>query len=163
MNLYDACMILNLWHVVKARAQVWSISTSDHTIAFNDVKSQAKNKFKELALQHHPDKGGENAKYLEIQAAHELIKLATISDFINTLSIEAVNDTKYCAPGSTDCIKCSKWSEIVNVCVTTTCTGFKQNEKSIYGKFDVRQKASKNVQIGSFFSRGSKNLGQEAS
>jgi len=163
MNLYDACVVLSLWHVVKARAQVWAISTSDHSIALSDTKVLAKNKFKELALQHHPDKGGQNSAYLEIQEAHELIKSATLSDFINVLGLEPKNDTKFCTPGSMECMACNKWSDVVKICITTTCTGFKQHEKSIRSKFDIRRKAFTGVQTSGFFTRGSQDLGQETS
>jgi len=162
MNLYDACAILDLWYAIKARAQMWSISNCRPT-SLDEVRILVKNRFKELALQHHPDKGGDNSKYLEIQEAYELIKSASVPDFIHALSIEAANNIKYYTPGSQDCANCSKWSDVVCVCVTTTCTGFKQHEKSICNKFGLKQEVSKGIQGSSFLSGGSQELGNEAS
>jgi len=153
MNLYDACIVLNLWHVVKARAQVWSISTSDHSMALSDIKDRAKTRFRELALQHHPDRGGDNNKYLEIQEAHELIKSATVSGFIDTLPIEASMGIKYYTPGDMECADCSKWSELIKVCATSSCTGFKHCKQEVSGNPHIRRKIYQGVQSNNFFSQ----------
>ena len=146
MNLYDACIVLDLWHVVKARAQVWSISTSNHATALNEIGDKAKNRFRELALQYHPDKGGDGNKYLEIQEAYDLIKSATVSGIIDTLKIEASTNIEHFTPGNIECENCSKWSSLIKVCATHTCTGFKHCEKQISNNPHIRKKIYQSIQ-----------------
>ena len=161
MNLYEACAVLGVWHVVKARVEVWSMSPGDHTTALNELKSMVKDKFKELALEHHPDKGGNNEVWIKIQEAHDLIKSATIIKLMGALDIERKSSVKYCAPGSAECKSCSKWSDLANVCATSSCSGFKEYETPVFSEAKAWRKRP-TVQNSSFFSGGSQELGRKA-
>ena len=129
MTLYEACVILGVWPMAKAHAQVWSMSSGDHSSMLDEFKAKVKDKFRELALKHHPDKGGNNDEYVKIQFAHELVKASTVASLIWALESEKQASTKYYDPGSSECGNCSKWSDLVHACSTSSCTGFSEHSK----------------------------------
>lgn len=124
MNIYSACIRLNIWNVVKARVEVWAITESCNNESLDELKLTAKKAFKNLCMDHHPDKGGNHQNFLEIQMAFDLIKNATCNNFINALNEEKQSKIIYMNPGSEKCNSCRKWSNIVNACITITCSGF---------------------------------------
>lgn len=130
MNIYYACVILNIWSTVKARAEIWNITKSYHDELLNDLKVIAKKSFLDLCMIHHPDKGGEHENYLIIKEAFDLIKNAKHKDFIEALNEEREFNTYYFNPGSSKCNNCRKWSNIVNSCITITCSGFDELVKN---------------------------------
>jgi len=163
MNVYLACEALDIWPIVKARAEVWSISSTANAKAINNLKSIAKNKFKELAVVHHPDKGGENDKFIELQRAHDVIKNATIEQIIDSLKDEQESNRVYFEPGSLQCKDCTKWSDIVGLCITVSCTGFKSpKDSNVLGFNKIRRRQRTQVQSGSFIRKRSKGMGQTA-
>lgn len=133
MNTYSACIRLNIWSLVKARAEVWAVTQLYDEESLNELKVTAKKAFHSLCMDHHPDKGGEHENYLEIQKAFDLIKGATHSDFVNALDEEKQSKTVYFEPGSEECSSCRKWSDVVNTCITVTCSGFDEPTRS--GRF----------------------------
>jgi hypothetical protein len=128
MNLYEACKALGIWHVAKARAEVWSMSSVNED-SLVDLKGHAKSAFKRLAFDYHPDKGGDQDKYLEIQEAFDDIKAATCQAFIDALDIEKKETAEYYDPGSDRCWECTKWSSMVHSCLTIHCTGYEAPKK----------------------------------
>lgn len=155
MNLYEACATLGVWHVVKARAEVWSVSPGDHTTTLDELKSMIKDKFRELAMKLHPDKGGDNDGWVKIQEAHELIKSATVIGLVGALETEQLSGVKYHAPGSEVCNNCSKWSDIVQTCATASCTGFKERGTHVLlGKVQDWRKGKNPKNSGFFSGRG---------
>lgn len=133
MNLYEACVNLDVWRVVKAYAEVWSISKSHNGYSVDNLKSIIKTKFKQLAIQHHPDVGGDNDVYLNIKESYDIIKKSTVNDFISSLNNEKSNII-YLKSGSCECEKCVKWSNITSMCITSTCTGFKPLKSNLINK-----------------------------
>lgn len=90
-------------------------------------------------MDHHPDRGGDHQNFLEIQAAFDLIKGAAQNNFVNALDEEKQSKTVYFEPGSEKCSSCRKWSDVVNACITVTCSGF--DEPTRNGRFaDIRGK-----------------------
>jgi DnaJ-class molecular chaperone len=157
MNLYEACINLDLWHVAKARAEVWAISKSGGSDASLDsLKLIAKDKFRELALIHHPDKGGTNSDYIEIQESYDMVKKASTKDFIRALEVEIESSIVQYKPGSPECRECSRWSSIFQACITSTCTGFRKHAIPSKSKRWTRE----SLQGSGFFSRRSRDLGQ---
>jgi len=135
MNLYEACKILSIWPIAKARAEVWSMSHINDS-SLIDLKDRAKTAFRRLALKYHPDKGGNQSKYLEIQEAFNLIKGSTGQSIIEALNIEKNVIAKYCEPGAEECWECVKWSSMIHSCLTIQCTGLevlKKKFKNIRG------------------------------
>jgi DnaJ-class molecular chaperone len=146
-----------MWRVVKARAQVWAISKQGGSDAsLESLRLIAKQKFRELVMIHHPDKGGTNSDYIEIQEAYNIIKSAERKDFIRALDIEAESNIIQHKPGSSECKQCSRWSSIFQACITSTCTGFRKH--AISNKY--KRWTRKNLQSSGFFSKGSRDLGQ---
>ena len=123
MNLYEACKNLGIWHIAKARAEVWSISNVNEK-SLEDLKNWAKTSFKRLAMEHHPDKGDDQNKYLDIQEAFNIIKEATGQAIINALDVEKKEIAEYYKPGTKKCWECTKWSSVICTCLTMRCTGF---------------------------------------
>lgn len=142
MSLYVASIVLGVWPIIKACGEVWRISPGDHTTALNDLKGLVKNRFKELAMLHHPDRGGDHSQYVGIQQAYDIVKSATISNIIDAIQEECKLAVQHYRAGSPECRSCSKWSDICGVCATTSCSGF-----SNYS--DVKFKDCK-TQVGSF-------------
>lgn len=125
MNVYSACIRLGVWNIAKARASVWSLSNNnDHTESLSDMKETIKKCYKKLALNHHPDVGGDKYNFLEIQEAYDTIKKANCRDFVSAIDDEKKSLTKYYDPGSEQCSKCNRWSDITLSCITVTCSGF---------------------------------------
>lgn len=130
MNLYTACIRLAIWNVVKARAEVWSMSGhGDHDQSLSEVKNLAKRSFKKLAMDHHPDRGGDRDNFLEIQAAMEIVKSSKVNDFLNALDDEKRSAVVYFEPGSNNCKSCTRWGDVIGMCITVTCSGFKKPQK----------------------------------
>lgn len=139
MTLYSACIRLGIWSVVKARAGVWSMSGhKDHENSMSEVKDMAKRAFKKLAMDHHPDRGGDRDNFLEIQEAAEIVKSSKLNDFLNALDDEERSSVVYFEPGSENCKSCTRWSDVVGMCITVTCSGFQEPQRrkfvSIRGK-----------------------------
>jgi len=132
MNLYRACKILGVWSIAKARAEVWSISNINEESLIN-LKDCAKTAFKKLAMEHHPDKGGDHDKYIEIQDAFMTIKTATGRAIIDALDIEKTETSVYYRPGDEKCAGCTKWSDVVCSCLTIQCTGFEAPKQRKFG------------------------------
>lgn len=127
MNIYSACIRLGIWELAKARAGVWLLSnSSDHAKSLSDLKDVIKSYYKKLALSHHPDVGGDENNFLEIQAAYDMIKAANHNDFVNALDYEKKSLTKYYEPGANNCFECNRWSDITKSCITVTCSGFQE-------------------------------------
>jgi len=158
LNLYEACAVLDFWHVAKARAEVWRLVKSIEITSLDDVKALAKIRFKELAMEYHPDHGGDHDHYLKIQEAHNTIDRATIHDFIFALDFERQLQTVYYKPGSRDCGSCKKWSNVVSACMTTRCTGY----DNALQRNDKVGREGKNLSSSSFFETRSERLGQSA-
>jgi len=141
MNLYWACIRIGIWSIVKARAEVWQASGSTSPESLQEIKDLAKRSYRSLSMLHHPDKGGDHDNYLEIQSAFDSVKSATVSDFIQALDEEKKSLIKYYEPGSEDCRGCGRWSDIVGMCITVTCSGFQAPGKprfaNILNKFAV--------------------------
>lgn len=133
MNLYSACIRLGIWPVVKASAEVWFAagenSQDSFNDLFNDLKNIAKKSYHDLSMNHHPDKGGDHDNYLEIQRAFNLVKNADANAFVGALSEEKQSKVKYYEPGSEECKSCGRWSEIVGMCITVTCSGYQSPSK----------------------------------
>lgn len=129
MDLTKACTLLDIMHVARARAEVWTIVDTPSRESFDELKVIAKNQFKVLAMTHHPDKpDGSHEAYLEIQEALRIVKEAQVSDFIDLLSA-----AQHYTPGSDECFTCGKWSDIAKVCTTTQCSGYKpQREQKVH-------------------------------
>jgi hypothetical protein len=89
MTLYQACNVLNIWPVAKIWAEVWFSSSYVDEKLVDNVVSVAKASFKQLAMIHHPDKGGESDNYVNIQNAYNVIKSATVNSFIDSLKEES--------------------------------------------------------------------------
>jgi hypothetical protein len=127
---------LDIWHVAKARAEIWRLVKSVDTKSLDDVKAIAKGKFREMAMVHHPDHGGDHNAYIKIQAAYDIIDAATIHSFISALDTERELQTSYHKPGSPECVSCGKWSSVIGGCMTTTCTGYVSQRKNASSFFD---------------------------
>lgn len=140
MNIYEACIRLGIWSVVKARAQVWSISGSCREESLQDLKDTAKKTFKTLCMIHHPDKGGEHDYYLDIQTAHDIIKDAKSRNFLDALEDEKKSQISYYEPGSDQCFRCRKWSNLIRACFAITCSGFEEPRKSKFANIRGRTK-----------------------
>ena len=149
MTLYEACMVLGIWHVAKARAEIWRLVKSIDTKSLDDVKTIAKGKFRELAMLHHPDHGGDHGAYVKIQAAYDLVNAATTNAFVNALDVERELQITRHKPGSPECVSCGKWSSVTGACMTTTCSGYENVSQP---------KIKKN--LSGFFDRGSQGLEQ---
>jgi len=130
MNLFSACIRLGIWNITKARAEVWSMSNlnTDNKL-LSELLDIAKKSFKKLAMDHHPDRGGDNKNFIEIQEAYDIIKNATVGDFINSLDDEKKSSIKYFDPGSDNCKACNRWSNVIDMCITVTCSGFDEPPK----------------------------------
>lgn len=128
MTIYEACVVLNIWPIVKVWAEVWSVSKDINKESLNNIKILAKDKFKQLAMIHHPDHGGDSNEYIKIKTSIDIIKNSTINDFISALDIEIENNKIYYKVGSIECNQCTKWSNIFNSCITTMCSGFKEQK-----------------------------------
>lgn len=129
MNIYSACIRLNIWNVVKARAEVWAITKPCNNESLDELKLIAKKAFRTLCMEYHPDKGGSNQNFLDIQMAFDLIKDATYNNFINALNEEKQSKIIFMSPGSEKCGSCRKWSNLVSACITVTCSGFDEPTK----------------------------------
>jgi hypothetical protein len=152
MNLYEACINLGIWHIAKARAEIWSLSeTRGSSASLDDLKGQIKTQCKKLAMVFHPDVGGNHGDMAKIQESHNLVKKATTHDFINALDIAKEVEIVLYEPGSLNCKQCRKWSDMLNICSTENCTGFNQLRR-LPGK----KIWSRNIQNSSFFSKGSR-------
>ena len=149
MNLYEACKILGIWHVAKARAEVWSISSANED-SLEDLKNLAKTAFKRLAMEHHPDKGGDQNNYLEIQEAFNLIKEVTAQAVIDALDIEKKETAEYYNPGIDKCWGCTKWSSMVHACLTIQCTGFEAPKKRKFGNIRGQTQFAVQIDDGGF-------------
>ncbi len=134
MNLYEACRVLEIWLTAKAHAEVWFMSD---TYTFEDVTQLhgiAKKKFKELSLENHPDmKNGGHEKFLYIQEAYSLIRYSSVNHFVAALKEEERATKQVFAPGSLECLDCGWWNDVVNSCMTGSCSGFKFKKPKIRG------------------------------
>ncbi len=125
MTLYQACIALDIWGAVKARAQVWSMSSIGNEADMLDILyAIAKTSFHKLALAHHPDKGGSTNRYLQFEGAYNKVKASRAQDFIDALQDESKVTMVTYKPGSNECRSCSRWSAIFDACITDTCSGF---------------------------------------
>ena len=139
MNLLEACKTLSVWHIAKARANVWLINESDNIDSLNKLKSLINSKFKEIAREKHPDIGGDSEIYTNLQAAHNLIKESSTSDFISALREDIENSKQFHKPGSDECKECYKWNSFLSICSTTKCGGFDRiSRASVPGKFVIK-------------------------
>lgn len=130
MNLYSACIRLGIWNTAKVRAEVWSMSDQpDHKESLSNLQDLARKSYKKLAMDHHPDMGGNRDNFIEIKDASELVQNANESDFVNALGDEQRSLITYFDPGSESCKNCVRWSDIVKSCITVTCSGFKEPRK----------------------------------
>jgi len=129
MDLFVACIRLDVWEVAKTRATVWSMSQHPSVEALTELKEFAKRSFHKLAMSHHPDKGGDQQVFVEIQQAYELIESATADNFVHALRIEKSSTATYCQPGAEQCRSCRKWSDVVQSCITVTCSGYEEPRK----------------------------------
>lgn len=129
MNLHRACIRLGIWSIVKARSEVWFSSGSHSSESLQELKDLAKRSYRSLSMNHHPDKGGDHDNYLEIQEAFSKVKEATANDFIESLGEEKDSKTEYFEPGSDECKKCGRWSDVVGMCITVTCSGYQTPTK----------------------------------
>jgi DnaJ-class molecular chaperone len=130
MNLYSACIRLAVWNVAKARAEVWSISDRDgNEKSLSELRDFAKRSFKKLAMDHHPDRGGDRDNFEEIQEAIDLVKVAEAKDFIDALEDEKKSSVVYFDPGSENCKSCSRWGDVLGMCITVTCSGFQEPQR----------------------------------
>jgi len=162
MNIYLACEVLDIWPVVKARAEVWSVSNTVNNKPINNLKAICKNKYKKLAAIHHPDKGGDQAKFIELQKAHDTIKDATVEQIIDSLKDEQECNRVFHESGSLQCKDCTKWSDIVGLCITVSCTGFKSpKDTNVLGFNNIRRQRTQ-VQSSSHYKRRSRRVGQTA-
>jgi hypothetical protein len=89
----------------------------------DDLISIVKDKFHDLAMKHHPDRGGNSDEYIRVREAYELIKSSIANHFISALEDEKKANTKYFTPGSNECKNCRKWSSVISGCLTSICTG----------------------------------------
>lgn len=128
MNLYNACIRLGIWSMAKARAEVWSMSNNRtvHEESLSELRDLSRRSYRKLAMDHHPDRGGDRDNFIEIQSASELVKDATVRDFVDALDDEQRSSMVYFDPGSEACKKCSRWSDVISSCITATCSGFKE-------------------------------------
>lgn len=135
MNLYKACVLLDVWHLAKARAEVWALSKSPSIESYLDLQKAIKIAGRKLMVEHHPDKGGDHTKFTEIQSAYMLANNSTIIDYIGALSFEEVNKFD---PGSDECSDCKKWNDIFNVCMTVKCSGLERKPPVFrFGRYSV--------------------------
>ena len=155
MTLYEACVILGVWHIARARAEVWKLIKSVENKALEDMKTIIKSRFKAMANLYHPDHGGEHDKYIEIQKAHDIVDTASVQDFINALDSEIKLYIAYYKPGSNECLSCDKWSNVISACITTTCTGYKND---VQRKDKVNQRGNSLSDSG-FFKGRSETVG----
>ena len=147
MNVYEASMNLGIWPMVKARAEIWSVTKPNESV-FADFQEAIKNKYKELMMVHHPDKGGETEECIKVQKAYELLKFSNINHFIDALAQEKKCNAKFYKPDSPECTSCEKWSAMMGLCMTTTCTGFEQRENSKVGeRFSILSSVKMTEQI----------------
>jgi hypothetical protein len=125
MTILEACKELHIWDVVRGYAEVWlGSNNSDST----KVKILAKNQFKQLARQYHPDMStGDNEKYLRISEALDIILNAKVTQIISALEEDRAADIKYYKPGDSQCRQCTKWNTMFDNCVFPACSGFDQN------------------------------------
>lgn len=128
MNLYEACIALGIWDVVRARAQVWSMVDQVAQESVDELQALAKSKFNDLALVHHPDKSGDSQEFMKLRAAAELIKMSSVQQFVDALEEEKRQNLQYFDPGSEECKSCTKWT-LLQTCSTGSCSGFKLLER----------------------------------
>ena len=139
MNLYSACIRLTIWNVARARAEVWSISDrNDHENSLSELRDFAKRSFKKLAMDHHPDRGGDKDNFVEIQEAIGIVNEAKSQDFINALDDEKRSSVAYFEPGSEDCRKCARWGDVLGMCITVTCSGFQEPQRKRFANIRGR-------------------------
>lgn len=130
MNLYKACIRLGIWPTVRSYAEMWSVDSNKNDISIlEEVKDLAKRSFRKLSMEHHPDKGGDHNNFLEIQESFNKVKNSTIKCFISALDEELESNINYYEPGSDECKECSRWSSMVGMCITITCSGFQPSAK----------------------------------
>jgi len=156
MNLYRACIILNIWPIAKARSEIWQISNSNQS-SLNDLKKLAKKNFKKLATQRHPDIGGSSEAYIEIQQAYDTIKSATAVQFIRALKDEIEDSKIYYKSGDKACYDCKRWSDLARSCVMERCVGFELLTKRHYVSGFNKARKQRNNKLqgqGSFSERG---------
>lgn len=130
MNLYNACIRLDVWSAVKARAEVWSMCDSVGVVELDTLHGIIKKAYHNLALKNHPDHGGDPNNYIEIKQAYELTQKSTINDFLHSLLEEEESSAIYFTPGDDMCKKCRRWNDMLNICIVTTCAGFDPVKKS---------------------------------
>jgi len=138
MNVYEASILLSVWPVVKARAEIWLTAKPSESM-WNGFKDIIKNRYRELSLVHHPDMGGDHDTYIKIQRAYEVLRYSALEDIVEALSYEKKMIAEYCKPGSDKCKNCSKWSKMINLCATISCTGFEINSSPNYGHLKQEQ------------------------
>lgn len=138
MNFFEACTKLDIWDAVRVRLEVQLMSNSED-FYFN-ILGMARDAFKKLALKHHPDHGGVHSNYIEIQEAHNIIKGSTEREMLYSIN-DAVKANKiYYIAGSEHCIRCARWSTILNNCAHTKCEGFQELRKPKFSKIKGSQK-----------------------
>jgi len=123
MNVYEASINLGIWPMVKAHAEIWSV-TKPVEVLFQEFHNDIKKKYKEMVSISHPDKGGVESVFMLVQKSYEILKRAGVSDFIDSLAQEKVSTIQIYHPGSDQCPGCSKWSNILGMCIIGSCTGF---------------------------------------
>ena len=129
MNIYEASINLGIWPMVKAHAEIWSV-TKPGELLFQKFQDEIKKKYKEMAVISHPDRGGTDTSFMTVQKSYEILKYASVSDVIESLSHEKRSNIKIYHPGSDECPGCDKWSNILGMCIVGSCTGFERRENS---------------------------------
>ena len=130
MNVFDACVRLGIWSQIKVGVEVWAFSKSAYDNAhLLTMKSIAKVAFKDLAMDHHPDRGGDPKIFLDIKSAYDIIIKSEFSDFVIALDNGKKSELVYFKSGSDQCNNCDKWGKLVDTCITMTCSGFEERKK----------------------------------
>jgi len=129
MTLRQACKLLGIWPIVEIWTKIWSNSRVISTTG--NIIMSAKSNFKNLAMKHHPDKGGDHNVYVKIQEAFNMVKDATVNDFICMYREEGDKTDIFYKSGSQECLGCVKWSSIAKTCISNTCLGFKPSASEV--------------------------------